>query len=244
MKTVWITGTTRGLGHELAKTLSGQGYHVVCIDRKRAGFSGKNLEHFQLDLARAFERRGEVEGHFADWSARELESAVLVNNAAASSPIGLLPNLDPAEVEASLLTNLHAPMLLSMAFLRAFRATRCRKRLIQVSSGAAIHAIAGSNVYCVAKAGLEMFARGLHSEAQFCETPFESIAFRPGVMDTEMQTAMRSYGQDVLPTVAMYKGFHEKGLLRSPRAVAEKLHSKLIAPGQVEPGRVYSIDEL
>ena len=54
---------------------------------------------------------------------------------------------------------------------------------------------------------------------------------------------MRGQSQDVLPSVELFKGFHDSGQLVAPDRVAEKIVDKLVQ-GRVENGRTYSYKEL
>jgi NAD(P)-dependent dehydrogenase (short-subunit alcohol dehydrogenase family) len=87
-------------------------------------------------------------------------------------------------------------------------------RVINVSSGAAVRAIAGSAGYCVSKAALNQFNKVLAAE----EDEITAIAVRPGVVDTPMQTLVRAEGQTGMPQ-EVHKAFvryHEKGELLPP----------------------------
>ena len=68
-------------------------------------------------------------------------------------------------------------------------------RVINVSSGAAIHVIQGWGAYCAAKAALNHFTRVLAEE----EPSITTIAFRPGGVDTAMQDTIREEGAQGMP---------------------------------------------
>ena len=72
---------------------------------------------------------------------------------------------------------------------------------------------------------------------------FRAITIRPGIIDTPMQQFARSQSHDVLPSVAMFKDFHESGQLVAPDVVAAKIADKLVL-GDVDQGRTYLYKEL
>lgn len=67
-------------------------------------------------------------------------------------------------------------------------------RFILVSSGAAIKPYQGWLPYCVSKSACNMLVAGLGLEEQ----KVISIALRPGVVDTEMQTLIRESGRGAM----------------------------------------------
>ena len=72
---------------------------------------------------------------------------------------------------------------------------------------------------------------------------FRAITVRPGVIDTDMQTFMRSQTRETLPSIDLFKGFHREHRLVAPETVAGKIVDKLIL-GDVEQGRTYNYREL
>jgi benzil reductase ((S)-benzoin forming) len=175
-------------------------------------------------------------------SATKADSVTLINNAAVTTPIGLLKDLPTNEIQEGFMVNLITPTILSKAFISNFEKSTFKKRIIHISSGAADLNLPGSNLYCIAKAALEMLVKSLHSESQFLVSPVEAIAFRPGIFESDMQTQLRTSSKDKLPTVDMYRDFKEQNLLLPPEVVAKVLTEKLIG-GTVESGRVYSLSE-
>jgi benzil reductase ((S)-benzoin forming) len=69
-----------------------------------------------------------------------------------------------------------------------------------------------------------------------------AIAFSPGIMDTNMQSTIRTAEKQDFSSSDQFKEYHEKGLLRPPSFVARILINLLSSP--LENGRVYDIKEL
>ena len=71
----------------------------------------------------------------------------------------------------------------------------------------------------------------------------ECITLRPGIFETAMQQFMRSRDPAEVPSVAMFRGFKEQGILKEPAEVARNIVAKLVfAP--VENGRTYAHTDL
>lgn len=239
---VVVTGVSKGLGESIAANLVSRGFNVIGIGRSSAArLAGGGFRLLAADLGDLEALPAHVEGLFDELAGRRLASIAVVNNAAVAGPAGTFGQLDADEVEASLAVNLVAPMIIANAFVRAFRLVAADRRLINVSSGAAVSPIPGGGVYNVAKAGLEMLTSAIAAEQPaggLC-----AITIRPGIIDTPMQVFMRSQTAERLPSLGMFEGFHRNRQLVPPDVVAAKIVDRLVV-GPVENGRIYSYAEL
>jgi benzil reductase ((S)-benzoin forming) len=222
MRSVVLTGVSRGLGAALFDELTSQGDRVLAI--------GRRFTEAQRDLATAHPDR--VRLHEADLAdpgqlpkpadlADFMSTApsVLVLNAGVLEPIGAVGTLNPAAVASAVAVNLTAPMLLANAFLAARSAARRvgPARILFISSGAAHRTVPGWAVYCATKRGAEMFFDTLAADA-----PDVAVAnVNPGVMDTVMQATIR--GADSFPERDRYVGLYERGELPDPTDVAHRI---------------------
>jgi len=237
-----VTGVSRGLGAALCSELLERGYTVLGIGRaSNPELIGNRYRFLELDLADAVHVATTVAPAFEALKERRPASVCLLNNAATVSPVGTLGQLAADEIMSALSVNLAAVVTLANVFCRVFTDEAMARRVINVSSGAAEHALQGEAVYCVAKAGVEMLTRTLAAEQQ--APTFHAITVRPGVIDTDMQLFARSQTPDVLPSVELFKGFHSQGRLVAPSVVASKIVSRLVV-GDVENGRTYTYQEL
>jgi len=242
MKTAIVTGVSRGLGESLAATLLERGYAVTGVGRaSSAKLGGEDYRFVPLDLADASGIEDALKPAFLDVAQSRPESVCLINNAAAAGPVGILGTLEDAQVQRSLAVNLFAPIAISNLFRQIFSDPSLERRIINVSSGAAQNALVGGGPYSIAKAGLEMLTKQLVAEQS--EPTFTAITIRPGIIDTGMQVFMREQPRDVLPTVDLFRGFHQSGQLVSADVVARKIVEKLVEAA-VENGRVYAYKEL
>jgi NAD(P)-dependent dehydrogenase (short-subunit alcohol dehydrogenase family) len=135
-------------------------------------------------------------------------------------------NLDAGAIAAAFATNVAAPVVMADLFFRSFPDDTVERRIINVSSGAAQTAIAGTLVYGMSKAALEMCTRAIVAE---CSTPrFRCISLRPGIFETGMQAYMRSRDPAEFPSAALFRGFKDNGLLKDPADVAARIVEKLV----------------
>jgi benzil reductase ((S)-benzoin forming) len=238
----FVTGVSRGLGEALAVDLLAQDWSVVGIGRGRSQrLEHPKYRHVACDLGEPVAAAATVAPAFTAAAAQRPARAVLINNAAAAGPIGRSGELDAADIAAALAVNLTAPAVLANAFCRAFLATATELLVINVSSGSAESVLAGSGLYSAAKAGLETFTRGL--AADHAGANFRAISLRPGIIDTEMQTFMRSQDPVRLPAVALFVDFHASGKLVAPDVAARTIVAKVV-DGSIESGKMVRYAEL
>lgn len=237
-----VTGVSKGLGEALAVDLVDRGFEVVGIGRAASPRLGP--PRFRLvaaELADTDALPPIVDALFAELAARSPAAIAVVNNAATGGPAGTIGTLEARAVGDAIAVNLVAPIAIANAFVRAFRDRAGDRRLINVSSGAAVRALPGGGTYCIAKAGLEMLTAAIAAEEP--ASGITAITIRPGIIDTPMQAYMRSQPADRLPSVGMFRDFHASGQLVPPAVVAAKIVERLVL-ANVEPGRVYSYAEL
>lgn len=237
-----VTGDSRGLGEALAAELLDHGCRVFGIGRSTSQrLSGERHQHVACDLSQPALIESAVLPRLQALASERPSSVTLINNAAVTTPIGRIGRLRATEIEAALATNIAAPFVMADLFCRAFRDDTMPRRIINISSGAAQTAIAGSAAYSIAKAALEMLTRSI--VADYPGSSLECITLRPGIFDTGMQQLMRVQDPADLPGVEMFRSFKEQGLLKNPADVARRIVAKLVL-GPVENGRTYQHTDL
>jgi NAD(P)-dependent dehydrogenase (short-subunit alcohol dehydrogenase family) len=219
-----ITGASRGLGAATARIAAELGAGVALNAR-----SESDLEAVAADIQAAGGEALAVAGDLSqpEVCQRLVEQTIdhfgalngLVNNAGIIEPIAPVADWMPEAWERNLAINVLGPVMLTQTALPHLRPRA--GRVINISSGAAVRPIPGWSAYCAAKAALNMFNRSLAVE----EDAITAIAFRPGVIDTDMQVAIRELGATGMPPDehARFLRFHQDGDLRPPEVVGRTL---------------------
>ena len=217
---VWISGASAGIGAALAAAVPFRDARV--IDLSRSG--GGTAEHVEVDLAdpAVWSR---VELHFEEeLKAYEGDRVVFIHNAGTITPIGPADAVDRHAYRRAVLLNSAAPQILGSAFLRAAAHLTCERHLIMLSSGAARTPYAGWSSYTAGKAAVEQWVRTVGMEqAGGCRV----IAVAPGVVDTAMQTEIRSTDERAFPAVQRFNDLKRTGALSTPAAAAAGIWSLL-----------------
>lgn len=229
MAHVLITGHSRGLGAAIATALLAQGHTVLGLSRTPMGsrpadqtrFSEMALDLANVDALKKFLNTDVMKNFFAAST-----QAVLINNAGLLHPIGPAGSLASQAIIESVTVNVAAALALSNAFIAATSGLPDR-RLVQISSGAARSAYAGWNIYCATKASLDHYVRCLALESH-PGLAAESLA--PGVIDTDMQSQVRSATLEQFPMRRKFDDLKASGALASPESAAKQLIAHLLSP--------------
>lgn len=223
-----VTGTSRGIGEALAKCLLARGATVLGVSRTGSATLASSRYHdLAVDLAQIADLGKIVDRAIGIVREGNFDFLCLVNNASAVEPVGPIGNAAAADIDTHVRIGLTAPMVLSSAFVRGFAGTAARKKIAFMSSGAATTPLAHESVYCASKAGLQMFARCIGLEQHDIESGFEIISIGPGMVDTDMQLAVRSKSSDDFALADFFRQAHADGLLQDPDDVAQKISTIL-----------------
>jgi 3-oxoacyl-[acyl-carrier protein] reductase len=188
MKSVLVTGTSRGLGLAIARRLlaeTREDYRVIGVSRSRSdafaelvetsGGRAEFIAHDMADIDGIPALMGTItEAHGALWG--------LVNNAAIGTD-GVLATMHQSDIQKILAVNLTAPLVLAKYACRGMLARR-EGRIVNISSIIASTGFHGLAAYAASKAGLEGMARSLSRELGKRGVTVNCVA--PGYMETEM----------------------------------------------------------
>ena len=190
MRTILVTGASRGLGLAIAaRLLQEPDIRIAAVARSEtddfcalADAHPDRLVLFKQDLAELDALHGLV---------REITAAMgplygLVNNAAIGLD-GLLATQHASDISRVLRLNLESPILLTKYACRSML-TVGTGRIVNVGSIIASTGFSGLSVYGATKAGLEGFTRSLARELGRAKITVNCLA--PGYMETDMTAGL------------------------------------------------------
>ncbi len=232
-----LTGASRGLGRAMAEQLLVPDRLLLTISRRpdasldaAAQAKGTQLEQWALDLAHDIGAAARLEAWLRKPSGGKFSAATLINNAGLLGRVGPLQDADAETTAAALRVGLEAPALLAAAFLRATEKWNVPRRLLNISSGAGRRAIAGWSVYCAAKAGLDQLSRVMAEDEARRPNGARIVSLAPGVIDTDMQSALRAADGEGFPDQLRFREMKETGQLASSVDAAARVLAYLARP--------------
>jgi NAD(P)-dependent dehydrogenase (short-subunit alcohol dehydrogenase family) len=168
-KRALITGATKGIGADIARTFAAAGAALVLSGRDEAELAaartaltdefGAEVDTVAVDLAQPAGPARLADLAVAAFSGLD----ILVNNAGISHPQPVV-DTDPELFDATMAVNLRAPALLAAAVGRAMVQQGTGGSIIAVASAAALAPLPDHYAYCASKAGLVMATKVLARE--------------------------------------------------------------------------------
>ena len=194
MKTVLVTGGSRGLGLGMVRALLEAGYGVVTCSRNPSAALQLHLdeEKWKSQLKwMAFEVGHDNAEDFveaaAKWAEEHGSLYGLVNNAGIARE-GVLATFPVVEIEHTLQVNLSGALQMARACLRIFLRQRSGGRIINISSIIGSRGYAGLAAYSASKAGMDGMTRALAREVGRRSITVNSVA--PGYLKTELSSTL------------------------------------------------------
>lgn len=237
MRLAIITGGSKGLGAALCAHFIQQGYRVVEFSR-----TAPHDYSVQVDLAQPERSEAVMASTLRTLAADTWEEIVVINNAGMLDPIGPVSRKARAAVIANIHINFTSSLLFLATVVAQFQSHTARKIIANISSGAALDGYAGWSLYCAAKAGLENFVRALAAEQRLEPHPLVPVNIGPGVIDTDMQAAIRQASAADFPDVNRFIQRKNNGELRAPKDVAAAI-GKIIALPSLNGGARYNVSD-
>ncbi len=235
MKTVVITGSTRGLGFEMAKCFRRHGWNVMLN-----GVSSERLESAMSEL-KSIRGRGAVSGLRASvTSAEELRRLaahakkrfgtvdIWINNAGINQPMKALWELSDSEINALIDTDLKGAVLGSRTAVQLMKSQPQGGYIYNTEGyGSNDAMMLGFNMYGTSKRAVTHFTCALAKELDERHSRVRAGRLSPGIMITDFITnAMGGEQKIILPEKT--KRFYNI-TADYPDAVAEFLVGKMIA---------------
>lgn len=220
-----VTGASRGLGRGLADALAARGWAVGRCARHRPDAPADRASWAAaVDVTDA----DAVDAFCAEVADRLGPIALWVNNAGMLGPIAPLADAPPDELRANVLVNVLGAMHGSRAYARHVRARPGGGALVNISSGAARRVYRGWAAYCSAKAAVDQLTAVVAAEG--AADGLRAWALSPGLVDTDMQAAIRATPAERFPDVGRFVDAAERGAFNSADWVAGHI-LRLLAGG-------------
>lgn len=193
-RVVLVTGGTRGIGKGLCEAFLERGAYVFTCGRKqeriekvKESFSryGNRFEAFRCDITQVSDITDMVKA--IEERAGRLD--ILVNNVGMNRLTPFTLNAEPELWDKIMEGNLRSAFLVTRSAFPLLQKAK-RGRIINISSIAGKKASPGMGIYCVAKAGLDMFTKVLASELASYGINVNAVA--PGMVKTDFSRPLWS----------------------------------------------------
>jgi NAD(P)-dependent dehydrogenase (short-subunit alcohol dehydrogenase family) len=247
-RVVLVTGGGRGIGAATARLLARQGAavalaarteeEVVSVAAQIGARGGKALPLVvdvtdDASVASGFERVGSELGPVT----------ILVNNAGTPGVPLPVAATKPASWRRVLEANVTGAFLCAREALPQMAAENWG-RIVNVSSAAARHPVAGMAAYSASKAALDQLTRVLALEGE----PYNIVAtgVYPGVVDTRMQEESRGFGPGLIGKQLhrMFQGYRDFGMLRPPEEPADLISYLCTPAAERLNGHIIRLEQL
>jgi benzil reductase ((S)-benzoin forming) len=231
-----VTGTSSGIGEQVARQLLERAWGVVGVARREAVIAHPHYTHLPIDLEDVARLPRRLERELAPRvRAADVSRVALVNNAADVALLGQVDQLEPDGMLRAYAVNAVAPVLL-MGWLLRTAPNTVPLRMVNVSSGAAVEPFPGLATYGGTKAALRLAGMVLAAELDMraaAGSPRDATvwSYEPGVVETPMQTAVRESTAQVVPIVQVFQRLAAEGRLRPATVPAAEIVGHLEADG-------------
>lgn len=194
MKTILLTGDSRGVGHCIAKELLSKGYRVIGLSRTLTEdvenlieqYGVEKYVHINYDLL-------DVDGikNLYKKTLRPLteENGIygFVNNAAMAYD-DIISNLNYKPLDKMYKVNVFSPMMITKYVLRDMLLNKTQGSIVHISSISAHTGYKGLAMYASTKGAIEAFSK--NTAREWGALGIRSNIVCPGFMDTEMSSTL------------------------------------------------------
>ena len=232
----FITGTSKGLGKALTELLLENENNFVYGLSRNASIQHKNYHHTSIDLSNI-----EQLENYQFPSLSGAKKLTLINNAGIVGEVNYLGNVSDKNIINCYNLNLIAPAVLSNKFMRHFNDSE--KLIINISSGAGRTPIDGWNIYCSTKAGMDMLSQVVAEEAKIKNSNTSILSLAPGIIDTSMQTEIRSSNQEGFSNIERFIEYKKNGDLVQPEDTAKQIY-QFIKNKELQQNVICSVRDL
>jgi benzil reductase ((S)-benzoin forming) len=211
MRSVFITGTSSGIGHALAATCLARGEQVFGCSRRSVDSLAGNYSHQLADFANLAAIPAALDALLGEVDSLDL----VVLNAGILGRIDDLPKHSMPELKQIMDINLWSnKVVLDWLFERV-----SVKQVVAISSGAAVNGSRGWGGYSLSKAALNMLIKLAAQEHPDCH--FQSLA--PGLVYTHMQDVLGDIHDSRFPSLERIRATHGTDNMPTPEVLAPRL---------------------
>ena len=241
-----VTGASKGIGRAIAQEIAKHGYPVIALAR-----ASKELEQIATELSLLHPKSMALACDLSN--PKNIASAAtqiynlfpwiagLVHNAGTIEPVQPLNQVSISLWSESIQVNLIGVQDLTQRLMKHMGGT-LQTRITTISSGASLNPVESWSAYCVAKAGLDMWARCIALEGVALNISAISIA--PGIVDTDMQLTIRSVQPELFPRHSDFVSLHTSGQLAQSEDVALQLCPLILNHSMEQSGQRFDVREL
>ena len=222
MRKIILTGATGGVGYHLAKKIiSSDIGKLYCVYRNQQKYDDMLGKEDLSAEGYLLEAKDDFSGLISllDSDGQQAEGMVLILNAFSIVPIASVGTFSTEEVEEMIYGNITRNVLILNRVVDYCKKHDIRLRVINFDSGAADHPLNGWSNYCASKAYMNAMLATLASE----NPDYQIVSFDPGVVDTNMQTQIRSTDKSVFNRVNTFIKYKDLGVLRKPEDIADQI---------------------
>jgi 3-oxoacyl-[acyl-carrier protein] reductase len=231
-KIVFITGASRGIGLEIAKSFLQDGYFVIGTSRSKFDLkkvlNSKNCIHLPIDIT----NRKELSSCLDELKAIDKVPNVLINNAGITKD-QLFLRMKEDEWDDVINSNLTSVFNMTKLFIKSMVKERFG-RIINISSVAGLMGNSGQVNYSASKAGIGGFTRALAKEVATRNITVNCIA--PGFIETDMTNHFKD---DELETILNQIPLNKMG---NPQHIADLALFLASSSGEYITGQTISAD--
>jgi NAD(P)-dependent dehydrogenase (short-subunit alcohol dehydrogenase family) len=243
-----VTGAGRGIGAATARLLATEGAAVALAARTQEEIisvaeeitsRGGTAIPVRVDVA----DEASVSSCFETVRAELGNVTILVNNAGTPGVPLPVAATKPESWRRAFDVNVTGTFLCAREALPGMVSANWG-RIINVSSAAARHPVAGMAAYASSKAALDQLTRVLALEGE----PYgiSVMGVYPGVIDTRMQEESRSFGQNLIGKQLhrMFQGYKDYNMLRPPEEPADLINYLCTPPAERLNGHIIRLEQL
>ena len=181
MKTVLVTGATRGIGNAIAKEFKKNNFSVIGTATSESGVATlheQNIKGYVLDL----NSKDSINSFWEKLENDGQKISVLINNAGITRD-NIVLRMSDEEWSDIMNVHLYGTFQLSKRVLKMMLKEKYG-RIINISSASASIGNRGQSNYAAAKAGVEAFTKSLAKEVGKRDITINAVA--PGFISTDM----------------------------------------------------------